>query len=173
VPALTAPVVVPPPPAPAPPAAPELPAPPDASGVNASWQAHASQGAGPLGALRARLARLLRPWLEAQRHFNALQVRLDNELLGYLARHFAATHGHYDRLIAADSVRMNEIDERHLQLQERLVAHVHELVRRVDFVLETAERSRLSGEADLRRIAPRLEALERRLDELEKRLGRG
>jgi hypothetical protein len=58
---------------------------------------------------------------------------------------------------------MDDIDERHLQLQERLVVHVHELVRRIDFVLEASERSRLSAEADLRRLAARVEDLEKRL----------
>ena len=39
---------------------------------------------------------------------------------------------------------MGEIDERHLILQEELVAHVHDLVRRVDLVLSEAERGRLA-----------------------------
>jgi hypothetical protein len=139
--------------------------------VNTSWPAAAASG--PLGALRAAIERLLRPWLDSQRRFNSDQVRLDNALLDYVARHFDATHAHYNRLVAADSVRMDEIDQRHLQLQERLLAHVHELVKRIDFVLETAERSRLSQEADLRRLLPRLAAVEKRLAELEQRLGRG
>ena len=35
---------------------------------------------------------------------------------------------------------MDEIDERHLILQEELVAHVHDLVKRIDLVLAEAER---------------------------------
>ena len=38
---------------------------------------------------------------EAQRTWNAHQVRLDNELLRYLEERFAATHRHYDRLLGA------------------------------------------------------------------------
>ena len=36
---------------------------------------------------------------------------------------------------------MGEIDERHLILQEELVAHVHDLVKRIDLVLAEAERA--------------------------------
>ena len=48
---------------------------------------------------------------------------------------------------------MGEIDERHLILQEELVAHVHDLVKRIDLVLAEAERgrsawSRPAGPAD-------------------------
>jgi hypothetical protein len=41
---------------------------------------------------------------------------------------------------------------------------VHELARRIDFVLEASEESRLSTEADLRRLAARVEELEKRLE---------
>jgi hypothetical protein len=146
-----------PPPAPAPEAAtarpgrpdappePVLPPPPDAAAVNEAWRAE-------------------RPWLDAQVGFNARQAQLDNALLEWLQARFAATHEHYDRLHHAASLRMDEIDERHLLLQERLVVHVHELVRRVDFVLEASERGRLSAEAELRRLARRVEELENRLE---------
>jgi EAL domain-containing protein (putative c-di-GMP-specific phosphodiesterase class I) len=126
-----------------------------------------------VGALRRAAHRLVRKQLDARVRFDSDQVRLDNELLEYVAAHFAATHRHYDRLFAADSVRMDEIDERHLQAQTRVIAHIEDLIKRVELVLEVAERSRLSSESDLRRIAPRLEALERRLEDLEKGEGRG
>jgi hypothetical protein len=141
--------------------------------VNESWRPPSLQGGGLLGMLRRAVDLLVRRQLAARIRFDSDQVRFDNDLLTYVTAHFAATHLHYDRLIAASSVRMDEIDERHLQLQKRLVAHLEDLVRRFDLVLETAERSRLSGEADLRRLAPRLEALEERLDDLEQRLRRG
>ena len=112
--------------------------------------------------MRRWLGRALRPWLDAQVAFNARQAQLDNALLEWLQARFAATHEHYDRLHEAGTRRMNEIDERHLQLQERLVVHVHALVRRVDFVLEASERGRLSAEAELRRLARRVEELEKR-----------
>jgi len=155
-----APEVVPPAPAPEPPGAPVLPAPPDATPVNAAWRAEPAAG----GVVRRWLERALRPRLDAQVAFNARQAQLDNALLEWLQARFAATHEHYDRLHHAATRRMNEIDERHQLLQERLVFHVHELVRRIDFVLEASERSRLSAEAELRRLARRVEELEKRLE---------
>jgi hypothetical protein len=116
-----------------------------------------------LGSLRRLADRLVRRQLSSRERFDADQVRFDNDLLGYVTAHFAATHRHYDRLIAEHSVRMDEIDEREVQGQRRILAAIEELSRRVDFVLEVTERSRLSGEAELRRLVPRLEALERRL----------
>jgi hypothetical protein len=151
--------VVPPPPAPELPAEPALPPPPDAAAVNEAWRAEPARG----GFLRRGIERALRPWLDAQVAFNARQARLDNALLEWLLARFAATHEHYDRRLHAATLRMDDIDERHLQLQERLVVHVHELVRRIDFVLEASERSRLSAEAELRRLARRVEELEKRL----------
>jgi hypothetical protein len=154
------PEVVPTPPPPAPPEAPVLPAPPDGAAVNAAWRAEAA----PAGLVRRWLERVLRPRLDAQVAFNARQAQLDNALLEWLQARFAATHEHYDWLHEAATRRMNDIDERHLELQERLVVHVHELVRRIDFVLEASERSRLSAEAELRRLARRVEELEKRLE---------
>jgi hypothetical protein len=151
-------VVVPPAPAPEPTTT-TLPAPPDAAPVNDAWRAEPAGG----GAVRRWLERALRPRLDAQVAFNARQAQLDNALLEWLPARFAATHEHYDRLHHAATRRMNDIDARHLLLQERLVVHVHELVRRIDFVLEASERSRLSAEAELKRLAARVEELEKRL----------
>ena len=54
---------------------------------------------------------------------------------------------------------MGEIDERHLILQEELVAHVHDLVKRIDLVLAESERGRLGLEfAPARTCATRLRA---------------
>jgi len=147
-------------PLPAPAAAPALPAPPDAAPVNDAWRAEPAGG----GLVRRWLERALRPRLDAQVAFNAHQARLDNALLEWLQARFAVTHDHYDRLHHAATRRMNDIDERQLLLQERLVFHVHELVRRIDFVLEASERSRLSAEAELRRLAARVGELEKRLE---------
>jgi hypothetical protein len=153
------PEVAPPPPRPDAPPEPVLPPPPDAAPVNEAWRAEPGGGR-----LRRWLGRALRPWVGAQVAINARPAQLDNALLEWLQARFAATHEHYDRLHGAATRRMNEIDERHDQLQERLVVHVHELVRRVDFVLEASERSRLSAEAELRRLARRVEELEKRLE---------
>jgi hypothetical protein len=158
-PAATSPVAVAPPPPPEPAGLPVLPPPPDAAAVNEAWSAEPAPG----GLVRRWLERALRPRLDAQVAFNARQTRLDNALLDWLLARFAATHEHYDRMHEAATRRMNEIDERHEKLQERLIFHVHELVRRVDFVLEASERSRLSAEAEVRRLALRVEELEERL----------
>lgn len=64
------------------------------------------------------------------------------------------------------SRHMADIDQRHLQLQEDLVAHVHDLVRRIDLVFSEGERGRLSLELEL-------QDLRQRLLDLEKRLARG
>ena len=148
------------------PAPPPLPAPPDARAVNAAWPAEAPAPRG----LRAVLARLLRgvlgPRHEAQVAFNARQVQLDNELLAYVQARFEATHRHYDSVLGGVGRHLGEIDERHLIVQEELVAHVQDLVRRIDLVLAESERSR-------RALERALEALKTRLQQLEGRLPRG
>ena len=58
---------------------------------------------------------------------------------------------------------MAEIDQRHLIVQEELVAHVHDLVKRIDLVLGEAERGRLSLEFALKEVRARLGQLEERL----------
>jgi hypothetical protein len=58
---------------------------------------------------------------------------------------------------------MGEIDERHLIMQEELVAHVHDLVQRIDLVLGESERGRLGLELALRDVRARLLRLEEQL----------
>ena len=143
-------------------AAEPLQAPPDPSPVNASWTATAAPGRG-LGALLTRLlVRFLGPQLEAQRVFNADQVRLDNALLRYVEERFAATHRHYDRILGRTGQRLDEVDERHGQLAQELVAHVHDLVKRIDLVLAVAERGHLSLEAAVEEVRSALRELEKR-----------
>jgi hypothetical protein len=115
------------------------------------------------GFLARQLERLLSPRLEAQVAFNARQVRLDNETLAYIDARFAATHEHYDRVLGIHGRHMDEIDERHLILQEELVGHVHDLVKRIDLVLAESEKGRLSLEFALRDVRARLSRLEERL----------
>jgi hypothetical protein len=143
------------------PPAPEPVRPPDGSAVNASWDT--SQAATRGGILGRFVRRLLAPVLEMQTAFNARQVQLDNELLAHLDTRFDATHRHYDRVLGIHSRHAEEIDERHLILQEELVAHVHDLVKRIDLVLAEAERGRLSLEFALQDIRARLSRLEERL----------
>lgn len=142
---------------------PAAPAPlvhPDPAAVNDAWDLSGALPAGPL----ARLARrLLTPLLRAQSAFNARQVELDNHLIEHLNARFEATHQHYDDVLGLHGRHMQEIDERHLLLQDDLVAHVHDLVKRIDLVLGEGERSRLSLEAALKDLRQQLEHLERRL----------
>jgi hypothetical protein len=137
---------------------------PDTSEVNAHWRAEAPL---PQGALKGRLARfverLLRPRFAAQVEWNAKQVRLDNELLDYVDARLAATHRHYDAVLGHTGRHLGEIDERHMILQEELVAHVHDLVKRVDLVLAEAEKGRVGLEHGLRDVKSRLLLLEERL----------
>jgi hypothetical protein len=157
----------------APPSAP--PPRPDNTGVNESWRIRAAPAAGGIGGRLARAVRaLLRPTLEAQEAFNSKQVQLDNDLLAYVDARLEATHRQYDDVLGIHGRHMGEIDERHLILQEELVAHVHDLVRRVDLVLAEAERGRLSLEFALKDLRARVERVEERLREAaEGRTGRG
>ncbi len=140
-----------------------VPHPPDASGVNSGWQTPAPSGGGLRGALARVLARVLGPQLEAQRAWNARQVQLDNAVLQYLQERFAATHSHYDALLASLGRRLDEADERHRLLEQELVRHVHELVERVDLVLLEANRGRLSMQGALQELRQRLEEAEQAL----------
>jgi hypothetical protein len=140
--------------------APPPPRPPDGSAVNAAWSA---QPARPLGALGRLVQRVLRPLFEAQVAFNSRQVQFDNETLAYLEARLAETHRHYDEVLGLHGRHMAEIDERHLILQEELVAHVHDLVKRIDLVLAEAEKGRLSLEFALRDVRARVAKLEERL----------
>jgi hypothetical protein len=131
---------------------------PDSSAVNALWNV----GQAPLpGGLKGRLARVVRrfmaPVVDAQVSFNARQVQLDNDLVAYIEARIEATHRHYDAVLGAYGRHMQDIDKRHLILQEELVAHVHDLVKRIDLVLSEAERGRLSLEFALRELRARLE----------------
>jgi hypothetical protein len=138
-----------------------VPPPPDPASVNALWRA---EPPAPPRSLWGRIAaRLLAPRLEAQVAFNARQVQLDNEILAYLDARFAATHHHYDAVLGLIGRHLADVDERHLILQEELVAHVHDLIRRIDLVLAEVERGRTSGESALRDVRARLRLLEERL----------
>jgi len=133
-----------------------LPAAPDLGPVNASWTTKPRRR-GLLGRL---LAWLQKPQLEAQRAFNADQVRLDNALLKYLEERLAASHRHYDGILGRTGQRLDEADARHRQLERELVKHVHDLARRIDLVLAEADRGRPALEhalADLRARVARLE----------------
>ena len=137
---------------------------PAAADVNAHWRAEAKPTPGAVKGRVARFVeRLLAPRFAAQVEWNAKQVRLDNELLDYVDARLAATHRHYDAVLGHTGRHLGEIDERHMILQEELVAHVHDLVKRVDLVLAESEKGRLGLEHGLRDVKSRLLLLEERL----------
>jgi hypothetical protein len=139
---------------------PPPPAPPDAAPVNAAWRAEAGARSGLSGLLARLLERILGPRLDAQVAFNSRQVQLDNEVLAYLQARVEATHHHYDAVLGGVGRHLAEIDERHLILQEELVAHVQDLVKRTDLVLLESERQRRALQLELQALQARLERLE-------------
>jgi hypothetical protein len=150
------------PPLTVPPALPALPR-PDNTALNAMWRildAPRRSLRGILGRFRGRGAG---PVLRRQQDFNARQVQFDNELLAYVEARLDATHRQYDRVLGLHGDHMGEIDERHIILQEELVAHVHDLVKRIDLVLGQAERGRLGLESALKDLRARVAGLEEQL----------
>src|SRR6188508_1271898 len=137
---------------------------PDNAALNAGWRVRDTLGGGGWRRLLARgLGRVLARVLDAQESFNSRQVQFDNALLDYIDARLTATHQHYDEVLGLHGRHMGEIDERHLILQEELVTHVHDLVRRIDLVLSEAERGRLGLEFALKDLRTRVEVLEERL----------
>jgi len=152
---------------------------PDRSELNRIWnvsEAARETSAGALGRafapLRAPLRRLVQfalgPLAERQTEMNSAQVRFDNELVSYVDERLDRMSRHYDRVLGLHGRRMEEIDERHLILQQELIRHVHDLVARIELVFEAAEQNHLYLEGTLRetreelsKIAARLLALER------------
>jgi hypothetical protein len=136
-----------------PPAAPRVTPPrPDNAALNEGWRVRDALGGGGWRRRLARgLGRLLSRVLEAQESFNYIDARLE------------ATHRHYDSVLGVHGRHMGEIDERHLILQEELVAHVHDLVRRIDLVLSEGERGRAGLDFALKDLRERLARLEERL----------
>jgi hypothetical protein len=125
-----------------------------------------------LGPLRAPLQRLLRfalgPVVERQASVNSAQVKFDNEIVRYLDQRLDRMSRHYDRVLGLHGKRMEEIDERHLILQQELVRHVHDLVQRIEFVFEAAEQNHLYLEGMLRESREELTELAERLVALSK-----
>ena len=135
------------------------PAPPNLEPVNASWQPTATRGPGSFLSLVDGREKTR----EAQAQFNSDQVRLDNALIAWTSDHFAATHKHYDSVIAQMQKRMDDIDTRHRELERELVRHVHEMAQRIDVVLGEGEKGRVSHEAALRSVRERLRVIEEKL----------
>ena len=123
-----------------------------------------------LGPIRGPLRRLLRfalgPVIERQVQVNSAQVRFDNEMVQYVDERLDRVSRHYDDILGQHGKRMEEIDARHLILQQELVRHVHDLVERIEFVFETAEINHLHVEAVLRETREELTALIEKRDAL-------
>ncbi len=131
--------------------------PPDATAVNSTWRAESAPPRGLSGIVFRLLERVLGPRLDAQQTFNSHQVQLDNAMIRYVTERAAATHRHYDALLGDVGRRLGDVDVRHQLLQRDLVAHVDDLVRRIDLVLAEAERGRLSLEHEVRSLRRRVE----------------
>ena len=159
------------------PASPEAPVSPDRSFLNARWDVSAALHTPPTGRLarlfsplRKPLQRVLRfvlgPFVEQQAEMNSAQVKFDNQLIEYIDERLDRISTHYDLLLGLHGKRMEEIDERHLILQQELIQHVHDLIKRIDFVFETAEQNHLYLEGFLREVRDEIQALADRLDRL-------
>ena len=64
--------------------------------------------------------------------------------------------------------RLDEVDERHAQLAQELVAHVHDLARRIDLVLAEADRGRPALELVIQDLHARVARIEDALRSREK-----
>jgi hypothetical protein len=144
-------------------APPPPPPPPDLAAVNEGWRTAPPPARGFRRLLDAFFRIALGRHFASQAEWNARQVRLDNELLAWVEARFAATHRHYDAVLGQTGRHLGEVDERHMILQEELVAHVHDLVKRIDLVLGEAEKGRVGLEHALRDVRARLARLEERL----------
>jgi hypothetical protein len=155
---------------------PEAPVSPDRRALNENWDISTALDSRPQGRLGRLLAPLrkpiqrivhfaLGPLVERQVEFNSAQVKFDNELVTYLDRRLDQISVHYDHVLGLDGKRMEEIDERHLILQQELIQHVHDLVKRIDFVFETAEQNHLYLEGFLRELREELQGLASRIGE--------
>lgn len=149
---------------------------PDRGPLNEGWNVARALDETPRGMgkllspLRRPLQRLLRfalgPLLDYQVQHNSAQVSFDNEIVSYLDARLDRMSGHYDRVLGLHGKRMEEIDERHLILQQELIRHVHDLVQRIEFVFETAEQNHLYLEGMLREVQEELVGIQKRLESL-------
>jgi hypothetical protein len=138
---------------------------PDNAAVNAMWHLPSATRTGGRGLIFRLVRRLIAPVVDAQVAFNSRQVQLDNQTLDYLESRLQETHRYYDRVLGQYGQHIADANDRHLMLQRELIAHVHDLVKRIDLVLAESERGRLSLDAGLRELRTRV----MRLEELTKR----
>ena len=159
----------------------QVPNSPSTERLNESWDISTAFETPPPGRiarifspLRHPLQRLVRfalgPVVERQVELNSAQVQFGNELVQYIDARLDRISAHYDRMLGLHGKRMEEIDERHLILQQELVRHVHELVKRIDFVFETAEQNHLYLEGMLKESREELQDIAQRARQLEEKL---
>ena len=139
--------------------------------LNSLWNVSGAKPQGFLGKLvslfRRHLQRFaLGPVVERQVQMNSAQVRFDNEVIEYVDARLDRMARHYDHVLGLHGKRMEEIDERHLILQQELIRHVHDLVERIEFVFETAETNHLQIDSALRETREELKDLAKRLETL-------
>jgi hypothetical protein len=142
--------------------------------LNETWDVSASLGTPPKGGLgrlfsplRRPLQRLIKfalgPLIDRQAEWNSAQVKFDNDVVAYIDARVDRLVAHYDDVLGSHGKRMEEIDERHLILQQELIQHVHDIIKRIDFVFETAEQNHLYLEGSLREVREELQSLGNRL----------
>ncbi len=139
--------------------------------LNSLWDVAGAKPQGFLGTLLSPFRRLLQrfalgPFVERQVQMNSAQVRFDNEVIEYVDARLDRMARHYDEVLGLHGKRMEEIDERHLILQQELIRHVHDLVERIEFVFETAETNHLQVDGALRETREQLTDLAKRLEAL-------
>lgn len=140
---------------------------PDRAALNELWDLARAQPTSPFRRFLARIARFaLGPVVDRQTRMNSAQVQFDNALVAYVDARIDGVSRHYDGLLGLHGKRMEEIDERHLILQQELVRHVHDLVQRIEFVFETAETNHLYVDGLARETREELKRLVQRLDAL-------
>ena len=136
--------------------------------LNSLWNVSGAKPQGFLGKLVSLFRRHLQRFalgavVERQVQMNSAQVRFDNEVIEYVDARLDRMARHYDHVLGLHGKRMEEIDERHLILQQELIRHVHDLVERIEFVFETAETNHLQIDAALRETREELKDLAKRL----------
>lgn len=144
------------------PAAAMTPRRPDVGGLHPLAALASAPPSGFRGLVFRLLRRALGPLVQAEIAFNRQQARLDEEMLAYIDARTDATHRHYDAVLGQYGQHIADANDRHLRLQADLIAHVHDLIERIDLVLEQSERGRLSLDAALRDLRARLVRLEER-----------
>ena len=146
---------------------------PDRQELNAIWnlrQHITGKNHGFLAAAFSPIKTLFRighnSLIDQQTQVNSAQVQFNNEIVEYLDTRMDRVSEQYDRVLGLHGKRMEEIDERHLILQQELIRHVHDLVERIEFVFESAESNHLYIEGVLREAKEEIGELKRKLEEL-------